>query len=850
MRTPRWVMVWYAIIVFAGILAALPNLLTPHQLASMPAWMPKQQVTLGLDLRGGAHLVLEVDQAALKAARLQSLAEEARNALRSEGVPTPATRVVDGVVVVSIADDAQRARAVELLRSLGNPVSGIGSGPGQSDIDVSVTDGRVRLSFTEVGWADRVRSALEQSLEIVRQRIDQIGIAEPTIQRVGSDRLLVQLPGLQDPARLRELLGSTAKMTFHMVVDVPEGQQAPPGVTFLPDTETGMRYAIEDRIALDGERLTDARSGFDPITNRPEVTFKFDSVGSRRFAEITSENVGRPFAIVLDGKVLSAPVIEQPIVGGSGRITGNFTIEETAVLSALLRAGALPAPLTVVEERTVGPDLGSDVISMGLFTGLAGFGLVVALMLVLYRGWGLIANLALALNVVLMIGALSFIGATLTLPGIAGIILGIGLAVDANILINERIREETRKGASAFSALDHGFKRAYSTIVDANVTSLIVTALLFMFGSGAVRGFAVTMMLSIVISMFTAVAIVRIVMIEVVRRRKLQTLQIEPLFTLAPDGTKISFMKARFLGIGVSIVLSLASIALFVKPGLNYGIDFVGGIQVELETSQPADLAQLRDGIGALGLGEVSLQNIGGDSNVLIRVEQQTGGEQAQSAAIEVLRAEIAAMDPGASIERAEVVGPKVSGELAQSGVLAVVIASLAMLAYIWWRFEWNFAIGAIATLVLDTTKTIGFFAITGLDFNLTAIAALLTIIGYSVNDKVVVYDRMRENLRLHKKMPLLELIDLSINQVLSRCIYTSLTTFLCLLPMAVWGGSAVESFAVPMVFGIVIATSSSIFIAAPILLLLGNWWRRRQGRRIQDAPSQTDAPIAKGVGT
>src|SRR5690606_37431785 len=374
-------------------------------------------------------------------------------------------RVDDDRVIVSIADPAQRTRALELLRGLGNPTGGIGFGPVQSDLRVALSEDQIRLAFTDTGWADRVDSALEQSLEIVRQRIDQVGVAEPTIQRAGSDRLLVQLPGLQDPAQLRELLGSTAKMTFHMVVDVPAGQQPPPGVTFLPDAETGMSYAIEDRVALDGERLTDARASFDPITNRPIVTFKFDSVGSRQFADITRENVGRPFAIVLDGKVLSAPVIEQPIVGGSGRISGSFTTEETAVLSALLRAGALPAPLTVIEERTVGPDLGSDVISMGLFTGLAGFGLVVALMLVLYRGWGLIANFALARNVILTIGVLSFIGATLTLPGIAGIILGIGLAVDANILINERIREETRKGASALVALDHGFKRAYSTIV-------------------------------------------------------------------------------------------------------------------------------------------------------------------------------------------------------------------------------------------------------------------------------------------------------------------------------------------------------------------------------------------------
>lgn len=421
---------------------------------------------------------------------------------------------------------------------------------------------------------------------------------------------------------------------------------------------------------------------------------------------------------------------------------------------------------------------------------------------------------------------------TLTLPGIAGIILGIGFGVDANILINERIREELRKGLSAYAALDNGFKRAYSTIVDANVTSLIATSLLFLFGSGPVRGFAITMFLGTCLSMFTAVAVVRILMTEVVRRRRLKTITIEPLVRFFPEKTAISFMNARFLGIGLSIFLSLASVGLFFKPGLNYGIDFKGGIQVEITTSQPANLAQLRGTLGGLGVGEVTLQQIGGDNDVLIRVQRQEGGETAQTAAVDAVKAAVQKLDPGVKFDRTEVVGPKVSGELARSGVMAVVLAALAMLVYIWWRFEWNFAIGAIATLVLDTTKMIGFFALFGLDFNLTAIAALLTIIGYSVNDKVVVYDRMRENLRLYKKAPLREIIDMSINQVFARCIYTSVAILLSMLPMAIWGGSAVENFAIPMVFGIVIATTSSIFIAAPILLLLGNWW---QGRRTDD---------------
>ncbi|MBK3746063.1 protein translocase subunit SecF, partial [Paraburkholderia aspalathi] len=453
--------------------------------------------------------------------------------------------------------------------------------------------------------------------------------------------------------------------------------------------------------------------------------------------------------------------------------------------------------------------------------------LVAVLIMALYGFWGLIANVALLLHTILTFSALSLIGATLTLPGIAGIILGIGIAVDANILINERIREETRKGLGAMASLDKGFRIAYSTIVDANVTTLIATILLFLFGTGPVRGFAITMMLGIAISMFTAITIVRVIMEWSVRRRKLKVLHIEPFFSFIPENTNFKFMKARFLGIGVSIFLSIASIILFITPGLNYGIDFKGGIQAEIITSQPADLAQLRSTLTKLNLGEVALQTAGSPNNVLIRVQRQDGGEEAQSIAVTKMREAVQQLDPGVKIERTEVVGPKVSGELARSGIIAVVLAAIAMLFYIWWRFEWYFALGAIATLVLDTTKIVGFFALTQLDFNLTAIAALLTIIGYSVNDKVVVYDRMRENLRLYKSKPLREIIDMSINQVLVRCVYTSLTTFLAMLPMAIWGGSAVHNFAIPMLFGIFIATTSSIFIAAPILLFLGDWWQR-----------------------
>ncbi|MBY5569178.1 protein translocase subunit SecD [Rhizobium leguminosarum] len=822
MRTSRWLVVTYTVIILIGLLIALPNVLPQSVLQRVPAWLPHEQVSLGLDLRGGSHLVLEVDEADLTKERLQSLLQDARRVLREKGIQPKAVVRSQNQIVVTLADAAQSDAAVTELKTLANPIS-TGLSAGQADLDVTANGATITVGFSRAGIAANVDNAVQQSLEVIRQRVDQVGVSEPTIQRIGANRVLVQLPGAQDPSRLRELLGSTAKMSFHMLAP----NNAPgPGVTMLNDDE-GRSYPVLDRVEISGDRLSDARVSFDPNTREPIVSFRFDSAGATRFAEITRQNVGNPFAIVLDNKVLSAPVIREPITGGSGQISGSFSADSATTLAAMLRAGALPAKLTVIEERTVGADLGADAIKMGIYSGIVGFALVAAFIFVLYGTWGFLANIALLIHTILTLSALTLVGATLTLPGIAGVVLGIGLAVDANVLINERIREETRKGKSAFAAIDTGFRRAYSTIIDGNMTALIAAAILFFFGSGPVRGFAVTMALGLIISMFTSVAFVRVAMIEITRRRKLKVLNIRPLIPFSPYDKHIEFMKARFFGVTVSALLSIASVVLFIYPGLNYGVDFRGGIQMAVKTQGAADLAKFREGLDSLGLGEITLQSFGDKSSILVRAQRQEGGEEAQTAAVTKLKAEVAKIDPTATVEGTDVIGPKVSGELAWAGILSVVIASFAMLLYIWVRFEWPFAVGAIVTLVLDVTKAIGFFAITGLDFNLTAIAAILTLVGYSVNDKVVVYDRMRENMRLYKSMPLREIIDKSINETLARSLYTNATAFLALVPMAIWGGSAVSSFAIPMVFGILVAGASSIFIAAPILLFLGDWRRR-----------------------
>ncbi len=842
MKNSPYLVALYLAIILAGLLFALPNVLPASVLERWPSVLPDKPLALGLDLRGGSHLVLEVDGSDLRRERVRTLAEDARRLLREKDIPWRSVQTNERGLSISLRSAEQQGAAVDLLRTLSNPV-----GAARQDLAVTRADnGGVEVTLTDEGLLQSMGRAVEQSLEVIRQRVDQVGVSEPTIQRVGADRILVQLPGLQDPAQLRALLGSTAKMSFHLLGDA----SSPDGVRTLQDSE-GNSYSVRNSVALSGDRLTDASAGFDQQTREPIVNFRFDRTGVREFAAITEANLGRPFAIVLDGKVLSAPVIREPITGGSGQISGNFTVQEAGTLSALLRAGALPAKLTVIEERSVGADLGSDVIQKGVYAGIAAFVLVFLFMFVLYGGWGLVANVALALNVGLTIAGMSALGATLTLPGIAGIILGIGLAVDANVLINERIREETLKGKSALLAIDAGFKRAYATVMDSNLTALIATLLLFWFGSGPVRGFAITMALGILISMFTAVSVVKVMMLSIARRRRLKTIEIKPLFGFrpVPDGTQFKFMKARFAGLALTLLLVLGSVALLFKPGLNFGIDFRGGIQMEVAASTPEDLSRYRARLDGLGLGEVSLQTMGDEGRLLVRVERQPGGETAQTAAVDKLKAAVLEVDPQASFDRTEVVGPKVSGELAQAGVIAVILATLAMLIYIWVRFEWPFAVGAILTLALDVVLTLGVFAISGLDFSLTAIAALLTLVGYSVNDKVVVYDRMRENLRSLRKRPLREVIDLSINQTLTRSLYTSVTAFLAVLPLAVWGGSAVASFAIPMAFGIAIAATSSVFIAAPILLFLGDWRVKRGHAMFAPDADEAAAPVPQRQG-
>jgi SecD/SecF fusion protein len=832
----RWKALAIVGVCLLGVLISLPNLL-PRE--SLPNWA--RQISLGLDLRGGSYLLLEVDTSVMVRERLETLVETTR---RGTAAATPrilytglAANPAERRVSLRVSDPARANDVARILREAAIQV-GAGTASQQPDIDVTVSpDGIVTATLTEVALRAKASSAVEQSLEIVRRRIDESGLVEALIARQGQNRILVQLPGVEDPARIKDLLGRTARMTFHLVdeaVDARSATTAPPGVMLLAGERGQERYAVRRRVEVDGANLTDARAGQDSRTGEWVVNFTFDSIGTRRFAEITRTNTGRPFAIVLDDKVITAPVIREPITGGRGQISGSFTVQSANDLAVLLRAGALPAPLTVIEERTVGPELGADAIRAGVISLAVGTAFVFLYMGFAYGFFGWIANIALVANIVIMIGVLSVMGATLTLPGIAGILLTLGTALDANILINERIREEIKNGRSPINALEAGYTKASGTILDSNLTNLIAMACLYGFGSGPVRGFAVTVAVGTIVQMWTATVVTRLIISIWYRTRRPKELPVlerpglsflqrlgRPLFRLVPDDTKIRFMKGAKIGLVFSALVSTASVGLAVYPGLEKGIDFRGGIVMEVRTPGPANLAQLRSTVSGLNLGDVGLQEFGSPDSVLVRLPVQADEAGTQRAVAQV-RAALEQVAPGTRILRVEAVGNRISAELFMGGLIALGISFLAMLLYIWFRFEWQFAVAGIATLLLDTTKVVGLMVVTGIEFNLTTVAAILTIIGFNANDKVVVFDRMRENLRKYKQMPLRDLVDLSINETLNRSIGTSMTLLLSALPLALFGGDTLSGFAWLMVAGIVIGTASSTFIAAPIVLFTG----------------------------
>ena len=499
--------------------------------AAWPSFLPSGLVNLGLDLRGGAHLLAEVRVADVYQTRLEGMWPEVRDLLREERAKIGTIRlqpITGPELRVRLNEKPEMAEeAAALVRGLARPVSSL-SAAGASDLDVTAdgADIVVRLSKAEkLATDDRT---VQQSLEIIRRRIDEVGTREPTIQRQGADRILIQVPGLGSAAELKAIIGTTAQLTFQPVVTRTNNENMPAGAgnELLPSlNEEGQYYVLEQAPVVTGEDLVDAQPSFDQ-NGRPAVSFRFNPTGARRFGDYTANNIGNPFAIVLDGEVISAPVIQAHIAGGSGIITGNFTVEESTNLAVLLRAGALPAGLDFLEERTIGPELGADSIAAGRIAMVVAFLAVMGFMWASYGLFGFFANIALMFNVALIFGALSLIGGTLTLPGIAGIVLTIGMAVDANVLVFERIREELRTAKGPARAIELGYDRALSAIIDANITTFIIATILFMLGSGPVRGFAITLGLGIITSVFTAIWVTRLLVVTWFERRRPKTIEV------------------------------------------------------------------------------------------------------------------------------------------------------------------------------------------------------------------------------------------------------------------------------------------------------------------------------------
>src|SRR6195256_6066429 len=528
----RWKALAIILTALVVCLCAVPNFFPEATVKAWPKWAQRHLV-LGLDLQGGSHLLLEVDSNYIKKDKLDQVRDQVRGTLREAKIGYTGLAVRNDSVEVRISKDTDAQNALTKLRELSQPLGGLLGSSGQRSLDISdAGGGLIRLTVPQAAITARMRQTIEQSIQIVERRVNELGTVEPLIQRQGLDRILVQVPGLGDPSRLIDILGKTAKMDFRMVDSTVPADQAiagkvPPDSEVLQSTEPGTPpYVIKKQVLVSGGDLTDAQPGFDQRSGEPIVSFRFNTSGSRKFAQATLENVGQPFAIVLDNKVISAPVIREPITGGSGQISGSFTVQAANDLAILLRAGALPAPLTVIEQRTVGPGLGQDSIQKGELAAYVGSILVIVFMLLTYRLFGVFANIAVAINVAMIFGVLSLLNATLTLPGIAGIVLTVGIAVDSNVLIYERIREELRGGRTAISAIDAGFKRALSTILDSNITTFIAAAVLFYIGTGPVRGFAVTLGIGIITTVFTAFTLTRLIVAAWVRWKRPQSVPI------------------------------------------------------------------------------------------------------------------------------------------------------------------------------------------------------------------------------------------------------------------------------------------------------------------------------------
>jgi len=670
--------------------------------------------------------------------------------------------------------------------------------------------------------------AVPRAIEILRNRIDGLGVAEPVIQRQGENQIIIQLPGITDRDAALRMIGEVAELEFKIVNDdLNQLKEAlngnvPPGYQLKYTKDNHEPLLLEDRAALKGDAIADARVDYQTQGfGEPIISLTFNSEGAKKFANLTRQHVEERLAIILDGEVLSAPRINEPILSGRGVITGQFSFEEASLLALALRSGSLPAPMHIEEERTIGPLLGKDSIDAGITATIVGGIAVLAFMSVYYLIPGVVSCVALGMNLVLILGIMAFLNAmmpeaqvTLTLPGIAGIILTLGMAVDANVLINERVREELKNGRPLRAAVTNGFSKAYKAIIDANTTTLIAAFMLFQFGSGPIKGFAVTLSMGLIASLFTSLFVTRTLLMTLIELNIVKSL---PMLQMFGD-TKINFLSKRYLCFILSGTLFVMGMFTLYKKGDSaYGIDFAGGQIQEYRFEQPIKPENLRK---ALTESNVS------DDAVIQTFKEHPNTFIVRTAAdtYDAVTKSFKEKFPGNSYKvlRIEKVGPVVGKALRRAAILAMIFALAGILVYVGIRFKHlDFAAAGVIALLHDVTVTLGILVMLNRQVDLLVVTALLTIAGYSINDTIIIYDRVRENMANTRvrKQPLADILNSSINQTLGRTVLTTLTTLLVVVALYQLGGEVLNTFALTLLIGFITGTYSTIFIASPLVL-------------------------------
>jgi SecD/SecF fusion protein len=812
-------------------------------------YMAPEGLRLGLDLQGGMHLVLKVNLQKAEENSLEFAADDLKDSLAEESISAVRSPSQSPDSIIFTLPNTNAVDKVKNLISEDFP-----------DIDarIEAKEGsfpRIFLTLKDEKKQYIQNNAVNQSLEILRNRIDQFGVAEPVIIRQGDDEIVIQLPGIKDPQRALKLLGDTAQLEFKVVADTRQNlhelvaqakaskqwqdgesmnklnralQSSLPENTSLyfeknVDKETLQEILtpilLEDKVLMTGDMIKDAQVRIGGNFNEPYVSLDMTGRGGKIFANITENNVGRRMAIVLDDVVRSAPVIRERILGGSAQISGSFTHEEAADLAIVLRVGALPAPVDIVQNMTVGATLGQDSINKGLTSGVFGAVIVLGFMIVYYRLSGVIANAALALNILLLFSGLAILNATLTLPGIAGIILSIGMAVDANVLIFERMREEYTLGKSVRSSIDGGYGNAFSTIIDSQVTTLITAVALFMFGTGPIKGFAITLSLGIIFNLFASLFFSRLIFDTINTIRPMKQLK----YMSFVKKSNLDFLKIKnitFIISAVMVIIGFVALVQIVRGNANLGVDFSGGSLLQYQSTQDFTMAEVRDAFSRNDMKDVDLQEVENEHRLIVKIKKSEAvvanlGEKVSN----ILSNELP--EKQFTLESQSEIGSSVSSVLRNKAIQAILISLGGVIIYLAVRFDIRFGVaGAIATFH-DVMVVLGICWLMNLEITLLLITALLTLAGYSLNDTVVVFDRIRENMHKSEDHSLAKCINNSINQVLSRTIITGLTTGFVLIALYLMGGAVIHDFAFALLAGILVGTYSSIFIASPILTIL-----------------------------